>query len=136
MTATEQTTKKWTAGADLGKIQAKRFNEAISRFKWQAKTVKEITDFGEHCVTPMFVGPTHPETSALMYAITAFGAFLGSRAAILNDRRGRHVLDCRLQVRNDGLIVLARHGPIVFGRSRRNRSARKRNGPKRHASRP
>lgn len=69
MTASESTTKKWTADVTLGKIQAKRLNEAIAKFNWEAKTIIEITDYGTSNVTPMFTGPVNPQAEPLMQEI-------------------------------------------------------------------
>ena len=60
--------EKWTA-VNLGPRQAKAFNEAVSKFNWDAKTHKEITDYGEHLVTPMFTGNLNPASGPLMKAI-------------------------------------------------------------------
>ena len=60
---------KWTAAQGLGPRQAKQFNEAIRHFEWKAKEELEITDYGQHCVTPMFPGTPNPAAAGLMLEI-------------------------------------------------------------------
>ncbi len=69
MADTQTATQKWTADSSLGKIQLKRFNDAVSKYNWEAKTIIERTDYGEHAVTPMFGGSPHPEAATMMQAI-------------------------------------------------------------------
>lgn len=68
-TVNPTTVTKWSADATLGKIQCKRFNEAFSKYNFDAKTVTEITDHGTHDVTLMFGGTPHPEAAPRMQAI-------------------------------------------------------------------
>lgn len=68
METTTQT--KWTAQG-LGPRQAKLFNQAISKFNWEAKTIIEITEHGRNRVTPMFTGAINPAAAALLAEIHA-----------------------------------------------------------------
>jgi hypothetical protein len=68
MEATNET--KWVAD-NLGPRQAKAFNQAISKFNWEAKTITEITDHGTSSVTPMFTGPVNPGAAPALLAIKA-----------------------------------------------------------------
>lgn len=70
MTPTTQAPAKWTA-ENLGPRQAKLFNEALSKFAWEAKTVGEITDHGTFYTTPMFGGSWTETATRLMDEIRA-----------------------------------------------------------------
>ncbi len=54
MTATP-TEQKWTLDG-LGPRQAKSVSDALSKFGWAAKTIREVTDHGSFDMTPMVLG--------------------------------------------------------------------------------
>lgn len=65
---TTNTDTKWQAAEGLGPRQAKAFNEALSKFSWEAKAITEIMDSGEFSVTPL-MGTWNPKATELMAEI-------------------------------------------------------------------
>lgn len=59
---------KWTATA-IGPRQVKAFNEAISRYSWESRTITEVTDHGESNVTPMFGPVSNAAAGPMLLAI-------------------------------------------------------------------
>lgn len=105
MTATPITATKWQA-REIGPRQLKAVNEAISRYNWEAKTITELTDHGQHDVTPMFTGPVNPQAGPMMevikeqFACTITGdnhkdIILAVLAAQAKLKETRIVKDCR-----------------------------------------
>lgn len=56
----ETTTAKQQWSSTAGPRQTKQVNDALKKLQWHGKTIKEITDRGEHCYIPMVTGVVSP----------------------------------------------------------------------------
>lgn len=58
MSETATAKQQWSSTA--GPRQTKLVNDALKKLQWHGKTIKEITDRGEHCYIPMVTGVVSP----------------------------------------------------------------------------